>query len=259
MPFLTKDEIRYFKSEILDGSVYHAFFTRHGGFSPAPWASLNMGGTVGDEANRVKENRGLALSSLDVDQFSVFDVWQVHGIAVVIAEKPRKADEAHQQADGIVTNQSGITLMMRFADCVPILLHDPIRKVIGVAHAGWMGTVNGTVREVIGKMQSQFGSDPIDMRAVIGPSIGPDHYEVGEDVVNRVREAFGDRTSRLLTIQKNQSFLDLWAANHLLLEDAGVRHIEVVALCTACHTDDWYSHRAENGRTGRFGVIIGLV
>ncbi len=215
---------------------------------------------MGDSMQRVRENRRLALSSLGRDPASVYDVWQVHGVEVVIADAPRHPEIPHLKADVILTDKPGITLMMRFADCVPILLHDPVRKVVGIAHAGWMGTVRGTVRFAVEAMKQRFGSKGEDILAGIGPSIGPDHYEVGSEVINQVRDTFLDEASGVLTkIEGEKMKLDLWKANTLLLEKSGVKHIEVSGLCTACETRDWFSHRGEKGRTGRFGAIIALV
>ena len=259
MPLLSHGNIRIFQFENFNFHITHGIFTRLGGFSPIPWDSLNMGSTVGDDLSRVRENRRLALKSLDLQVGSVFDVWQVHGVEVAIAESPRHPDTPHVQADAILTDKPGITLMMRFADCVPILFHDPIRNVVGIAHAGWMGTVRGTPRIAVEAMQDHFGSIPEDIQAAIGPSIGPDHYQVGPDVVKQVREAFGIDAPTLLIKQGESIYFDLWRANQLHLEKAGLRKIEVAGLCTACHTDNWYSHRAEKGRTGRFGAIIALV
>ena len=104
-----------------------------------------------------------------------------------------------------------------------------------------------------------YGSQPSDLLAAVGPSIGPDHYEVGLDVVRQVQQAFGNRAKDLLSTSAGQIKFDLWAANRLLLEQSGVRNIDVVNICTACHTEDWYSHRGDKGRTGRFGAIIALV
>jgi len=259
MSFLSEGNIRYYQFARLGQGLAHAIFTRQGGVSPAPWAALNLGSTVGDDLERVCENRRLALAVLERDPASVYDVWQVHGVEVVIAETPRSPESPHLQADAILTDRAGLTLMMRFADCVPIMLHDPVRKVVGIAHAGWMGTVRGTVRFAVEAMQKRYGSRPADIQAAIGPSIGPDHYEVGPDVAVQVQQAFGSDAPSLLSASAGQMKFDLWAANYLLLKQAGVRHIEVAGLCTACHTEDWYSHRAEKGRTGRFGAIIALV
>ncbi len=259
MPFQSSGEIRYFQFEHLGHGLIHGIFTRRGGVSPKPWAALNLGSSVGDDLERVRENRRLALETLGRDPASVFDAWQVHGVDVVIAEAPRPPETPHQQADAILTDRLGLTLMMRFADCVPILLHDPVRKVVGIAHAGWMGTVRGTVRCAVEAMQKRYDSSPANILAAIGPSIGPDHYEVGPEVVIQVQEAFGKDATRLLSASGGTVKCDLWAANHLRLERAGVQHIELAGLCTACATEDWYSHRAEKGHTGRFGAIIALV
>jgi YfiH family protein len=259
MPFQPHGEIRYFQFEQLGHGLTHAVFTRRGGVSPDPWATLNLGSTVGDDLQRVRENRLLALAALERDPASVYDVWQVHGIQVAIAEAPRSLESPYLQADAILTDKPGLTLMMRFADCVPIMLHDPVRKVAGIAHAGWMGTVRGTVYFAVKAMQKHFGSSPADIHAAIGPSIGPDHYEVGPNVVIQIQQAFQSDAPSLLPVSVGHIKFDLWAANRLLLEKAGVRHVEVSGLCTACHTEDWYSHRAEKGRTGRFGAIIALV
>lgn len=258
MPFRTKTGIRYYQFEKLGPGITQAVFTRQGGLSPEPWTGLNMGGTVGDDPELVYKNRQRALIALDCDPESVYDVWQVHGVSVVVTESPRSKERTHLQADGILTLTPGITLMMRFADCVPVLLHDPIRRIVGIAHAGWMGTVRGICREMVEAMQTRFGSKPADILAAIGPSIGPDHYEVGPDVITQVRQAFGKHASSLLHKSAETIHFNLWAANCLILEQAGVKQIELAGLCTACHTDDWYSHRAEHGRTGRFGAIIKL-
>lgn len=258
MAFKTRGEIRFYQFESFSQDVVHGIFTRRGGVSPQPWESLNAGGTVGDEPDRVQENRRRLFAALGRNPDTLYDVWQVHGVGVAIAETPRPPLSNHLQADVILTDRTSVTLMMRFADCVPILLYDPVRKVIGIAHAGWVGTVRGTVCIAVQAMQANYGSHPADLHAAIGPSIGPDHYEVGPDVVNQVRAAFNQDASNLVAIRDGRMYFDLWAANRLLLEQVGVTHIEVAEICTACHVDDWYSHRFEKGCTGRFGVLIGL-
>src|SRR5512137_1041828 len=130
MPFQKVAGIRYYQFERLGEGLIQAVFTRQGGVSPNPWAALNMGGTVGDEPHRVNENRQRALRTLGCSLDSVYDVWQVHGVNVVVTGAPRPLNMAHLEADVILTSTPGVTLMMRFADCVPILLHDPKRKAI---------------------------------------------------------------------------------------------------------------------------------
>lgn len=256
MPFNQQDNLRYFQFNNL--KARHAIFTRQGGLSPEPWSSLNVGGTVGDDLTRVRANRNLSLEALGCTPESVFDVWQVHGADVVCATAPRPDSESVRQADIILTDKPELTLYMRFADCVPILVHDPRKGVIGVAHAGWMGTVRDVATATIDAMKKQYGSNPADIVAGIGPSIGPDHYEVGSNVILLVTEKFKDESRRFLKSELGKIHFDLWETNRVLLERAGVGNIEVAEVCTACHIDDWFSHRAEKGRTGRFGALITL-
>jgi YfiH family protein len=147
---------------------------------------------------------------------------------------------------------------MRFADCVPLLLYDPHKAVVGIAHAGWLGTVRGASQAAAQTMIQAYGSDPADILAGIGPSIGVDHYEVGPEVVAQVEAAFGGEGRQLIETRGGRTYLDLWAANKIQLARVGVEQVEVAGLCTACHPDDWYSHRLEKGKTGRFGALIAL-
>ncbi len=256
MPFIQHNGIRFFQFEAL--SAHHAVFTRHGGVSPKPWGSLNVGGTVGDELERVKKNRLVSFEALQRAPESIFDVWQIHSADVVCAKAPRPADESHRQADIILTDRPEVTLFMRFADCVPILVQDPRRGIVGVAHAGWMGTLRDVATTTVHAMQKEYGSNPADIVAGIGPSIGPDHYEIGADVILQVMQKYGDESELVLKSNNGKIHFNLWEANRLLLERAGVGQIEVSGICTACHTEDWFSHRAEKGRTGRFGALISL-
>lgn len=264
MSFHQSDAIRYYTFESFDeAGVTHAAITRRGGISPEPWASLNVGGTVGDDAERVLQNRRRSFEALSRPFESLFDVWQVHGKEVVCAQRPRLPDEPPRQADAILTDCPGVTLFMRFADCVPIYLFDPVRKVVGLAHAGWLGTIRLTAAHTVQTMETGYGSRPEDILAGIGPSIGPHHYEVGPEVIQQVEQVFGiDARALLQPVPNDGGFLkaqfDLWNANRLVLERAGVRQIEVAGICTACSLADWYSHRGEKGRTGRFGALIAL-
>ena len=256
MPIHHQDDLRYFQFDNL--KARHAIFTRHGGLSPEPWSSLNVGGTVGDDLTRVRANRDLSLKALGCVPESVFDVWQVHGIDVVCAIAPRPEGASLRQADIILTDKCELTLYMRFADCVPILFHDARKSVVGVAHAGWRGTLRDVAGYTVDVMIKNYGSNPADIVAGIGPSIGPDHYEIGSDVILQVMQKFGDESEQFLKSHNGKIHFDLWKTNKILLERAGVGKIEVAEICTACHTADWFSHRAEKGRTGRFGALISL-
>jgi purine-nucleoside/S-methyl-5'-thioadenosine phosphorylase / adenosine deaminase len=239
-------------------SIVHAVFTRLGGTSAAPWDSLNVGGTVGDRPDAVKRNLDLMYETLELDGGRACTVWQVHSADAVVADEPPPGRRWLARADGVVTNRPGVPLTMRFADCVPILFFDPRQRAIGMAHAGWRGTVRQVVASTLRAMQTAFGTDPADVQAAIGPSIGPDHYQVGPEVVEAVRQAFGSSDGLVRKASDGTDYLDLWAANRLALERAGVHQIEVAGMCTASNVAEFYSHRAERGRTGRFGVMIAL-
>jgi YfiH family protein len=263
MPFLQNDLIKYYTfASLAEHPVKQAIFTRHGGVSPQPWASLNLGSTVGDDPKRVVENRRRAFNALGVELSSLYDVWQVHSTDVVYTDCPRPLYIPHLKADAILTDRPGVNLFMRFADCVPILLYDPMRPAVGLVHAGWKGTVTRVAAVAVGAMQAKLGSQPADLVAAIGPSIGPHHYEIGPEVISQVKQAFGQDAIQLLQKTNRGAAgslqFDLWNANRLVLEGAGVRQIEIAEICTACHLEDWYSHRGEHGSTGRFGVLLGI-
>jgi YfiH family protein len=177
---------------------------------------------------------------------------------VVIANNPLDVDSPKIKADAIITNNPEVSLFMRFADCTPILLFDPVKIAVGIAHAGWMGTLKQVASATVKAMCAAFGTHSSDIIAGIGPSIGSDHYQIGPDVTSRVIEVFHNDANKLLMYRDDGVYFDLWEANKLSLSIAGVRQIEISGLCTACHPDDWYSHRAQKGKTGRFGAIIGL-
>jgi polyphenol oxidase len=250
-------EVLQFEHPGFEGCI-HGFYTRKGGVSVGQWTSLNQGGTVGDERIHTIENRKRAFSFFDRKVESIFDVWQVHGNTVICADHPRDLDEPHTKADAILTRNPEITLFMRFADCVPIILYDPIKKVVGAVHAGWKGTVNNIVKDTIQTLQRNFQVSPSDIIAGIGPSIGPDHYIVGEEVQAKALDIFGDDIKQVISVIDQKIHFNLWRANEYLLQQQGVKTVECAEICTACHLEDWYSHRAENGATGRFGALIAL-
>jgi YfiH family protein len=258
MSFHERDGLRYYSFDIFSKAVTHAVFTRRGGVSLAPWHSLNLGGSVGDEPARVAENRNRVFNAMRCDPASIPDVWLVHGTDIVYADAVRPLDGTSTRADIIFTNNPKVSLFMRFGDCVPILFHDPQKKVIGIAHAGWMGTMRGVVKSAVEGLQSHYGSDPKNIIAGIGPSIGVDHYEVGADVISQVHEKYAQDADQILQVRNGSTFLDLWTANAIQLKNAGVEQIQVSGICTACHLDDWFSHRAEKGKTGRFGALMSL-
>jgi polyphenol oxidase len=255
----THDGLAYYQFGNL-GALRHGIFTRHGGASPAPWAALNLGGTVGDDPAIVRHNQRLILDALGLNAARACTVWQVHSADTVVAQGPVVGRRWLAQADGLVTDRADTPLVMRFADCTPLLFHDARQGVIGIAHAGWRGTVQGAAASVVRTMQRLFGCQPQDISAAIGPSIGPARYQVGEEVVAAARAHFGAPAATLFQRDPadGTAYFDLWQANRLDLQRVGVENVEISGLCTATRTDEFYSHRAEHGRTGRFGAVISL-
>jgi len=231
----------------------HGLFTRLGGHSPAPWASLNTGHTVGDDPQAVDANHRLICRALDIEQGDIVSPHQVHSASVRIVGAEHRG-QVCPETDALVSAQPDVFLMLRFADCVPILLYDPCHQVAAVAHAGWRGTLAGIAGATVRVMVDAFGCHPADLIAGIGPAIGPCCYQVGRDVA----AAFGQTPHLLRQSGDGHWQLDLWAANQEQLNRSGVGQVDIAGICTACHTDEWFSHRAEGGRTGRWGALLGL-
>lgn len=237
----------------------HGIFTRHGGVSQAPFGALNLGGTVGDDLQAVRDNHTLVYEALGVNKVRACTVWQVHSADTVIVERPVLGRRWIALADGMVTDRRDTPLVMRFADCTPILLFDPRKGAIGLVHAGWRGTVQGACVSAVETMVQAYGCHREDLQALIGPSIGPERYQVGEEVVAAALAHFGSVEGLVSrNPQDGTAYLNLWAANALDLKRAGVTNVEIAGICTAQSTDEFYSHRAEKGRTGRFGVVMSL-
>jgi len=167
MSFHDLDGLRYYSFEIFSDTLTQAVFTRRGGVSPAPWHSLNLGGAVGDDPAHVVENRLRLFSAMRRSPASMRDVWLVHSTDIIYADSLRPLDTPTPKADIIFTNNPNVSLFMRFGDCVPILFHDPVKKVIGIAHAGWLGTLRGVVGSAARGMQSHYGCDPKNIVAWI--------------------------------------------------------------------------------------------
>lgn len=241
-------------------NLAHGVTTRHGGVSPAPFDTLNLSAHVGDEPERVNENLARVHHALALDRAATVDASQAQAAQVARITENERGTRI-QGVDGLITNVRGIPLLLRFADCAPILLYDPKHQAIGIAHAGWRGTVAKVLTNTVRAMQDAFGTAPQALVACIGPSIGPCCYEIGADVQARVENAFPETHARLLAINgapPGGMHLDLWQANALQLHALGVAQIEVARVCTADHTHDFYSWRREHAVTGRFAALIAL-
>ena len=261
--------IAYASSPLLEGidSISHGFLTRLGGVSPAPFASLNFDTRDGDSHTNTEQNRALVAKLLGFDTNRLLTMNQVHGSNVLTIDKPVNdisfTGLSKISADAIITNQCGIAIGVLTADCVPILLLDPVKKVIGIVHAGWRGTVKGVVQKAIDAMVKQFDTDKQTILAAIGPSIGPCCYKVDEVVIKELGVLAPDKGIRgqgsgfgvaeFIKKQDNTWKLDLKKANFVQMLDIGLleKNISVENLCTSCRNDIFFSYRADGRITGR--------
>jgi polyphenol oxidase len=237
--------------------LYHGAFTRLGGVSQAPFETLNLARSVGDDAQVVQENNRRMLSAFGMTPDRATTTWLVHGRSVAVMTQ---ADAGHyrQGFDAIITRERGLALTMRFADCVPIVFFDPVQRAIGLAHAGWRGVAENVIAATVAALRDNFGSHPRDLWTGIGPCISADRYRVGQDVIDLVALACPSRVPIVQRHPDGSLHLDLNAAVLSQLQACGVANVENSAICTASNITEWFSHRAENGKTGRFGVVIGL-
>jgi hypothetical protein len=236
----------------------HAIFTRNGGVGRGSFSSLNLSLSVGDDEAVVAANTRLICEALGLTPAQTVACHLVHG-ATVIAVTPANRQMVMGYADGLITATPGIYLYMRYGDCTPLILFDPVRRAVGLAHAGWRGTMQNIAGATVSAMVTELGCRPENIFAAIGPAIGPCCYEVGVEVMTAAANTFVEAGSLFRRNGKpDHAHFDMVEANRRQLAQAGVARIVVSDLCTACRTDEFFSHRAENGQTGRFGVIIGL-
>jgi len=252
--------VTYHFQRLTAEGLVHAIFTRLGGTSREPFDTLNVGRSVGDDQAAVAQNLARIYASLDLTPDQVATAHQVHSnrVGVVTAQDGGRVVPA---ADALVTDAPGLALLLRFADCQPIILYDPARRALGLVHAGWRGLAQGIARRAVEMMQEAFGTNPADLLAGLGPAIGPCCYTVGDDVASALGYALPDwRKVIALDLSGAGWRLDLPAANAQQLAAAGVRarRMEQAGLCTACHNDEFFSHRADNGQTGRFAAVACL-
>jgi YfiH family protein len=236
--------------------VRAAVMTRIGGVSGRSFATLNLGHTVGDQLSAVEENHRRALGALGWGVEDMVSAYQVHGARVAVVGRGHRGT-VQPACDGLVSADSGVPLLLRFADCVPVVFYDSRRGAIGVAHAGWRGVAADVASGTVRAMVDRLGCRAEDIWAGIGPSIGPCCYDVGDDVRQAVLDACPSR-SGLARRDGSRWFLNLSAAVEAQLESAGVGSVERSSACTSCRLDEFFSHRAEGGKTGRFGVAVGL-
>lgn len=272
---------------VCSGKGRLVFTTRRGGVSTGPYAELNLGMSTGDDPGRVAENRRLLCSTLGLDVGRLSIVKQVHSDRVVVVDRDRLDESPVIEADAQVTAVPGIPLFGLFADCLAVCLCDPVHGVIGLAHAGWRGTVAGIAGKAVAVMAERFGTRPEQCHAALAPAAGPCCYEVGDEVAEAARDVFppgwnvlrpkGRGDSKGLDDPKGRGdpegesdgdlpakssggkwLFDLWSGNAGWLRSAGLRQENIVIsrFCTICRQDLFFSYRGSGGRTGRMAALM---
>lgn len=251
MTYYSFEALSYYEEAI------NAVFTRLGGVSRSPFAELNVGHLVGDDLAAVETNHRLIYQTLGLSSNEVVTARQVHGNSVAMVG-PDHLGKILPATDALITGTPGVSLMLRFADCLPIFLYDPERRIIGLGHAGWRGTVAELAKRMVSMMIGDLKSNPTKIVAGLGPAIGPCCYEVGPKVAELLRATLKDWEKALHCMEGGAFRVNLWEANCQQLQEVGIRNIEISHICTACHTEEFFSHRAERGRTGRFAAVMGI-
>lgn len=227
----------------------------------------NIGFSEGGNAGQIRQNRLLLARAVGIDPERWVTGHQIHSdrIAVVTGEDAGRGglDRISRlpDTDGLVTDRRGICLMVLSADCVPVLLYDPWKKVIAAVHAGWRGTAAHIAAKAVTVMKDRFGCLPERILAGIGPSIGPCCFEVDEKVAGVFRELFSSERDIVVPGQREGKFqVDLWEANRMELIETGVKNsnIELAGMCSVCHSDRFFSYRRDGIEAGRFGAGICL-
>ena len=238
----------------------HAFTTRFGGMSAGYLSSLNLGMHRGDEPENVAKNYGILGDALGFDPKKLVLANQTHSDTVrVVTESDCLGSLSHRdypECDGLVTNAPDVALMVFTADCTPILFHDPVTGAVGAVHAGWRGTAAGIAAKAVETMVTAFGCRPQDIRAAIGPNIGPCCFETDADVPEAMLSALGQDAAPYIFPQGEKFKVDLKGINALWLRRAGVENIEIAKECTLCQSHRFWSHRATGGQRGSQGAVI---
>jgi polyphenol oxidase len=225
--------------------------TRHGGVSPVPYQSLNLGKNTEDAQENIDQNRGIISKKLGMAWSDVALSKQVHGSEILVATTPG----AYEGFDAIITDRVGVYCSITVADCTPILIYDPVHKAVGAAHAGWRGAAQKIGSKTLLSMQKAFGTQPKDCRVYIGTCISESQMEVGMEVVAEFDGDFCRRREK-----EGKYLLDLKGAIKADMLGVGMldAQIELSKHCTWEQNDHYFSHRREKGQTGRFMAIIGM-
>jgi YfiH family protein len=260
MPVITKKfgELEYL---VADGiGVPHCFTTRFGGVSTGYLESMNIGIHRGDEWDNVLKNYKILGDALKFDPNNLVLSHQTHTDTVMRVGKAQAGAGLFApelpECDALITNEPGVALVIFTADCTPILLYDPITGAVGAAHAGWRGTAAQIAGKTVAAMTREFGCDPANIQAAIGPNIGQCCFATDADVPQAMREGFGAEIEPFIRYGGKKYYVNLKEINALVLRRAGVQNIEISQACTACESHRFWSHRVTKGLRGSQGAII---
>lgn len=263
------DGVVYFTYPMLEklSCVIHGFSSRLGGVSEGDCSSMNLSFSRGDKEENVWENYRRISNALgfQIEQIVTSDQTHTTNVKIISAEdkgsgiiKPKK----FHNVDGMITNEPGVVLATFYADCVPLYFIDPVKKAIGLSHSGWRGTAGKIGAETIRKMKENYGCNPADIYAAIGPSICVNCYEVSEDVIEKFAEVYTNSQIEQICYKKENGKyqLDLWEANRIVLLEEGIleEHISMPNLCTCCNPEVLFSHRASQGKRGNLAAFLAL-
>lgn len=263
-----KDDLVYitFPRLAACGAVRHTFSTRLGGVSEGQYASMNTSFSGGDEFDRVEENYRRLCGAVGIDIANLVLSKQTHTNNVHIVTKSDcgtgYTKPGFSDVDGLITNEPGVALVTQYADCTPLLFCDPVKHVCATSHAGWRGTVSMIGKVTVEKMINEFGCDPSDIIAAIGPCICEKCYEVDTPVLDAFAESEMDITGVFREGRdENHFMLNLVQANKNILLSAGIKedNIDISDICTCCNAGELHSHRATGGKRGNLAAIIELI
>jgi YfiH family protein len=248
-----------------DGFV-NGFSTRGGGVSPMPHDALNLAGFNEDSAENILENRSRFLKLFE-GEWSLAGCWQVHGNDIRIVREPSQAQQRpyatgdEDRCDALVSNLPHTLLGVKTADCVPLLMGDPVTGAFAAVHAGWRGTMASIATHAVKKLEREYNVRPEDLRVAIGPAAGPCCYEVGADVIDVFKAKFEDADDLFTPARAGHALIDLLEANRRQLLSMGVvgERIHLSPLCTMCRTDLFFSYRREKSLHGKVGRLMSVI
>lgn len=256
------ENFKYITFPILDGydELLHCFTTRKGGVSKGAYESMNLGLGTGDEDKNVRKNYYIMADKLGINIEDIVETNQTHTNNIMYVTKNHKGlamqEPEYTDVDGLYTDEKNVALMSFHADCNAVFFYDPVKKLIGLSHAGWRGTVTNIAGKMIKELM-RLGSNPKNLKSAISPSLGQCCFEVDEDVANLFIST--NIKYKDFMIKKGEKYhIDLWKINKFNMIEEGMdeENIEISGLCSKCHNDLFFSHRGQKGKRGLMAGII---